>query len=472
MSVLPARFTKSFVDRLPFVQPGDPSPQRVYRDSEVKALRLIVGRTAKTFAVDGRVRGKRKLILIARHGDHEGTQPITIDEVRRRALDIKRRLREGEDVPTMGEAKQQREAEAKKAKESEKSTVPERITLRASWAIVRDEMTNAGAAKTTLDDYDLKLRVHLGDWLDRPLAEIGRDRAGVVARHAALSAMRDRQPPRESDSRTSPRNQHRKVKPLPDGSPRRLYHGGKASANGTMRVLRAVYNRIARIYGEDQFPPNPVRAVRFNKVKPRKSAFSEATLQAWYAGVLQLRSPVLRDYFLMLLFTGLRKTSAAQIRWKDVDLTRGTLFIPTPKGGEERAFTLPISEPMREILERRRKGGTCKGALVAEDPGNDFLAPGSEYVFPGRIAEKRTHLQDVRVADDFPVEFTPHALRHTFNSIAIAAGVSDYYIKVLMNHALPTTDMTALYFTPQFEELRSVQEKVTAKILTALGRKR
>lgn len=480
MSIARVKFTKSFVDRLPLVQPGDSAPQRIYHDSEVSSLRLTVGRQTKAFAYSGRVRGtaKRKLIQIAHHGEHENGVPITIDEVRRRALDIKRRLRQGEDVPTVKESAEARRRDTERAKETERANLPERVTFGDAWTIYRTEMEKKGRSRTTIADYELRIRVHLGDWLDRTLVEIGRDTAGVVARHAELSVARARPgaaTPSKASNAGGAATSHRepKGKLLPNGERRTPQRGGKAAANATMRVFRAVYNRGARIYGRDNFPPNPVtEAVEFNRLKPRKSALPQTVLRDWYEGILQLRNPVLRDYYLLLLFTGLRRTSAAEIRWEHVDFEKGRLRIPKPKGGEDRAFTLPISAPMREILERRRNGGRCEGALVAEDPGNDLLAPGSEFVFPGRMAEKRSHLKDVRMPDDFPVEFTPHALRHTFNSTAIAAGVSRDYIKVLMNHAQQATDMTEGYFTAEWRETCKAQRKVTAKILTALGRKR
>lgn len=419
------RFTKSFVDRLPFVQPGDPAPQRIYHDSELKGLRLIVGRNTKVYAVSGRVRGsdKRKLIIVARHGDYEGTQPITIEEVRRRAADIKRRLRQGEDVPTTSQAAKEKQVERKRAKAAEAAQVHRRITLREGWEQVEREMRNAGASPRTLATYDIRIRVHLADWLDRSLHDIGSNKPEVVQRHIDLS---------ESS--------------------------GKASANGVMRVLRAVYNRIAYLYGEEKFPPNPVKRLRFNRVLPRKSALSQAQLRQWYPAILQLRNPVIRSYYEILLFTGLRKTSAAQIQWKHVDLEQRLLEIPNPKGGAERAFTLPISEPMRQIFEEREP-----------DPAKRLP---DDYVFPGRIAAQHTHLKDVRVPPDFPVPFTPHALRHTFNSIGVAVNVHPLHLKHLLNHVTPSHDIQGGYnnMAQWFDDLREAQTKITARILQAIGR--
>ncbi len=57
---------------------------------------------------------------------------------------------------------------------------------------------------------------------------------------------------------------------------------------------------------------------------------------------------------LVVLLTGLRRKDAATIRWDHVDFEARTLRRPNPKGGADRAFTIPLSRACLEILERRR----------------------------------------------------------------------------------------------------------------------
>ncbi len=55
----------------------------------------------------------------------------------------------------------------------------------------------------------------------------------------------------------------------------------------------------------------------------------------------------------LLLCTGLRKTSAIEMKWSDVNLDTGVLHIPKPKGGEVRAFDLPLPTLLVDLFRAR-----------------------------------------------------------------------------------------------------------------------
>jgi integrase len=151
-----------------------------------------------------------------------------------------------------------------------------------------------------------------------------------------------------------------------------------------------------------------------------------------------------------MLFTGLRRKSASEIRWADVDLEAATLHIPNPKGGEERAFTLPLPMYLVGLLKSRRAEhakfcGSAEKALP--------------WVFPSPEAESG-HVQEIR-EDDLGV--TPHDARRLFITVAESLDVSSFALKLLANHALPR-DVTAGYIRPDTERLRPVVEQVASKM--------
>ena len=55
----------------------------------------------------------------------------------------------------------------------------------------------------------------------------------------------------------------------------------------------------------------------------------------FYRAVMELENPVARDYLLLLLFTGLRRTEAARLTWADVDLPAKSFAFPDhrPRAG-------------------------------------------------------------------------------------------------------------------------------------------
>jgi integrase len=235
--------------------------------------------------------------------------------------------------------------------------------------------------------------------------------------------------------------------------------------------------------------------VDWNKEKPRVATLEPEQLRAWHKAV-QTLSPIRRDYYLFLLFTGLRRTSAAEVRWEHVDWEAETVFIPKPKGGEDRAFKLPLSDFLMTLLKRRQEENTS-------------IFPGSPWVFPtqdrkGRIRPLSEPKEYVELKEEAPATYRngkpkldrrgrpimairvvrdeqgrakkirrpgmelgyPHALRHSYADYALAAGVGLTDIKFLMNHR--NRDITESYMKGLMVALKPLQQKITDYILNTL----
>ena len=169
---------------------------------------------------------------------------------------------------------------------------------------------------------------HLGDWLDRPLASIARNECAL--RHEDLTD-----------------------------------HRGPYVANRVLHHFRAVYNTAVRRF-ENLPPINPVIAVTFNRVRRRREPIAWAELPGWRRKVDGITNPIRRDLQLFLLLTGLRSLDARTVRWEHVDFEAGTIHRPKPKGGEDRAFTVPVADVVLELLRGRRQGN---GELPLGDEG-------------------------------------------------------------------------------------------------------
>ncbi len=120
-------------------------------------------------------------------------------------------------------------------------------------------------------------------------------------------------------------------------------------ANLAMRLLRALFNFAAGQYedtqGKSLITENPVKRLSqtraWYRIERRQSFIKAHELAPWYEGVQQLQSDVLRDYLLLILFTGLRRQEAATLRWDHVDLGAKTLTVLDTKNHE--SHTLPLS---------------------------------------------------------------------------------------------------------------------------------
>lgn len=216
---------------------------------------------------------------------------------------------------------------------------------------------------------------------------------------------------------------------------------GPTAANQGARLLRAIYNFADKRLADD-LPANPCVAVEFYPERETRRVLSWEDLPDWWSRVLHLGNPIRQSYWKLLLFSGLRMTDAATIRWEDV---RGdVLHRPNPKGGRTRAFDLPLTRQARGILGKAR--------TAAEQ-----FDPASPWAFPSDSA--CGHVLNMRESKAFPGVW-PHDLRRTYATACAEAGVDPYTIKLLLNHAMDKTDVTARYVRPSSSHVADAAQRV------------
>jgi integrase len=378
------KITQAAVERAPLA----PGGSATYTDTELRGFMLLVGRTSRRYYAQTLVNGRQVRVKV---GDH----------------------------PTLT-AKEAREAARQKLASMRAGTNPneEKRRARARGITLRQALDMHLGAKErsakTEEGYRYQAEQYLSDWLDRPLCEIGADRAGVRERHRRIT------------------ERH-----------------GRATADYSMRVLRAVYNRGMREHPD--LPPNPCANVDFHGTRRRRVEAGPERLREWGRAVLKL-SPVMRDLQLFMLLTGMRRTASVEARIEHFDEERGCLLVPNPKGGESRAFDLPLSGPLIELVRRR----------IEE---NRIVYPDSPWLFPSDSASG--HVAEVRV--DALGGLVGHALRHLYATLALEAGVPIAELKFLLNHAVSSGGVTMGYLHPSLDHLRRWQENATARIFLVIG---
>lgn len=404
--------TDKAVKGLPFA----PAKPQIIRDSRIAGFHLWVGKSTKTFRFQyetPRTNGKRGSTMVEWLGEHPHA---TADEARAKALQIVALRARGEPVPR-GFAVAPETAPA--------------LTFRAAWDAYKAAITKEGKSIRTIADYQDKFDRHLQDWHGKPLADIKRE--DVVQEHAAITE-------RARKARAGQK-----------------YASGKYAANGTMRFARAVWN-----YAKDELETpglserNPFRSGKlFHREKARNTGMGVAELPAWWAQLQALPNPIRRELHLFMLLTGLRRTDVITARWANFDAARPSLRLPSPKGGEERAFELPLSSAMLECLERAREAGQTY--YPEESKTWIFPAPGG-------------HIAEVKEEGRQKLSHTGHALRHSFRTLAAAAGVDRLRLKILMNHAIDDDVTDAYANVPAlFASLRDAQEQISTFVTTSMA---
>jgi integrase len=168
---------------------------------------------------------------------------------------------------------------------------------------------------------------------------------------------------------------------------------------------------------------------------------------------MSIKNRTVRDYLLVMLLTGLRRTEAASLLWSDVNFDARILTVRPEVSKNHREHRLPLSPFVCKLLLRR----------LAERKKSD-------YVFHGRtgnthIKEFRELIAEVRTKSKCP--FLIHDLRRTFLTMAERLDIPHYALKKLANH-VPQNDVTAAYVVIDVERLRGHMTRITDQFLALL----
>ncbi len=402
------KLTITAVDKLPFASKGK---QVDYWDTELKGFACRVSASSKTYIVMKRVNGKQTRVNLGKHG------VIKSDRARIKAISTLAQLNEGIDV------------NREKARARVRGNTLEGVF--DSYLESRPQMK----PHTISVDRSL-LNCHLSDWKNKPIKDITRD---MVARR------------------------HLKIAKGTSG----------VTANNAMRLVRRIYN-YAQSISDGELSPNPVQRLsdsrQWFRVERRQTVLKEHELPYWYSAVQQIENPTIKDYLLLLLFTGLRKNEALKLQWKNVDFKDKTFTIVDTKN--RKPHTLPMSDFLIELFKRRLKLRENKHVFAGAGKDGHLIEPKRQV----RIIERETHKAvngiyddvkfDKRLKDDPDslepgIKFCLHDLRRTFASIAESL-VSYSALKKLMNHS--DKDVTQGYIGFDINKLRGPMQLVTSEI--------
>lgn len=378
------RLTNSVVDRLPLREVG----QKLIFDETVPGFGICIGKTTKTYFAQKQIGHRTVRVKIGRHGI------FAAEQARKEARDLLVRMAKGENPNS---AKQQARQKGQSLQEALETYLAAKSHLRE------------GSRKT----YRRTIELYLKDWASSPLGDINPQM--IIQKHAALISS----------------------------------HGGP-TANNVMRVLRAIINYSAAI--SEEFGPNPVTRLSQTKnwatERRRQTVIKRHELAAWYNAVLCLDDAGARDFLLLLLFTGMRRSEGLRLKWEDVDLHGRILTVPETKNGDP--LILPIPKFLHQLLTKRHAAR-----------GN------SKWVFPshgatGHMVEPKKFIARVRKTSG--VNFILHDLRRTFLTVAEALDISPYALKRLINHRVHH-DVTAGYLVFDIERLRAPMEAIATELL-------
>jgi integrase len=186
--------------------------------------------------------------------------------------------------------------------------------------------------------------------------------------------------------------------------------------------------------------------------KRRERMIRSDEMPSFYRAVHALRNTRDRDLIMLLLFTGLRFTEAAGMRWEDVDFPQRAIRLPAARTKARRRLDLPMTTQVRDLLVARRAVG-IEG----------------DFVFPAmmRTAETGHAVALVRsfnaIAKTCGFRVSPHDLRRGYATISEGCDISWSALIALLNHAAPA-GVTGGYVRVTLDRLREPAQRVADKI--------
>src|SRR5262245_61799850 len=162
-------------------------------------------------------------------------------------------------------------------------------------------------------------------------------------------------------------------------------------------------------------------------------------------------SPFAAAAIRLLLFTGCRLREILHLKWEQVDLERGLLFLADSKTGRK---TVILNAPALTVLA----GFDRLGPYVV--PGDDPDKSRTDLKRPWQAVAKRAGLDGVRL----------HDLRHTYASFGAGGGLGLPIIGKLLGHTQAST--TQRYAHLDADPLRRASETIGGRIAAAMEGKR
>jgi len=214
---------------------------------------------------------------------------------------------------------------------------------------------------------------------------------------------------------------------------------GKYAANRFLDRLKAIFNKGIEW---DLLEKNPTNGIKQNKKKTRDRYITAEEVDAFLKAVEEEKNPIMRDFLLISLYTGIREGNVKSMRWKDISFESKTWYLGDTKNGESQYVAL--SDKAVTTLKKIAKTTTSQWVLPSDRSASGHIEEPRKAMLR---ALKKANMEDFRI----------HDLRRTRGSWMAMAGASQYIIGKALNHKSPSS--TAIYARLSLDPVREFMEK-------------
>jgi integrase len=194
---------------------------------------------------------------------------------------------------------------------------------------------------------------------------------------------------------------------------------GPYAANDTLAFLSSLYRYAERF---DYAGRNPCRKIDRFSEQDRERYLQPEEFPRWHEAVLKLSVPESRDFFLIALWTGVRRESVLSMRWDQIDMDAKLWRLPREQNKGKQDLIIYLSDEAVAILKQR------------------IAHVESEWVLPSRNGSKSGHYADPKAAwaqvlkKSGIKDLRIHDLRRTLGSWMAEGGTSLHIIGQTLGH--------------------------------------
>jgi integrase len=228
-------------------------------------------------------------------------------------------------------------------------------------------------------------------------------------------------------------------------------HRGRYAANRAIELLRAMFNRAQT--WELFNGPNPALGIQRFREQSRERFLHADELPRFFTALANEASRDVRDFFLLSLLTGARRSNVQAMRWEEIDFDRAIWTIPAVSMKAGDAMTITLAPPAINTLSVRRRSVTSSWVFPGRGKTGHLVEPKSAW----RRILAAAGLHDLRL----------HDLRRTLGSWQAATGASLPIIGKSLGHK--STQATTVYARLELEPVRQSVNNATRAMLEAGG---
>lgn len=192
---------------------------------------------------------------------------------------------------------------------------------------------------------------------------------------------------------------------------------------------------IIRFFHAEGYIPNPI-AFEMPPIRSLKLPY----LKAEDIPKVLNECKTKRDQALLLFMidSGLRRAEICNLTWGNVDISSGLARVEKGKGGKPRSVVVGVKTRRALLAYRRKVSHNDSDPLFQTIDGKRLTAGGLRSIL-------------LRLSRKSGVYISPHALRRTFATLSLKAGMNPLHLQGLLGHS--TLEMTRHYIQMLDEDL-------------------